>query len=58
MAWGLEARVPFLDKEFLDVAMSIYPEWKMVRGKGGGGWEGKGRMEEGILGEWEKSECF
>lgn len=30
-AWGLEARVPFLDKEFIDVAMSIDPEWKMVR---------------------------
>lgn len=29
-AWGLEARVPFLDKEFLDTAMSIDPEWKMV----------------------------
>lgn len=30
-AWGLEARVPFLDKEFINVAMSIDPEWKMVR---------------------------
>lgn len=30
-AWGLEARVPFLDKEFIDVAMSIDPEWKMVK---------------------------
>lgn len=30
-AWGLEARVPFLDKEFLNVAMSIDPEWKLVR---------------------------
>jgi len=29
-AWGVEARVPFLDKEFLNVAMSIDPEWKMV----------------------------
>jgi asparagine synthase (glutamine-hydrolysing) len=29
-AWGLEARVPFLDKEFIDEAMSIDPEWKMV----------------------------
>ena len=29
-AWGLEVRVPFLDKEFVDVAMSIDPEWKMV----------------------------
>lgn len=29
-AWGLEVRVPFLDKEFIDVAMAIDPEWKMV----------------------------
>ena len=28
-AWGVEARVPFLDKAFLDVAMSINPELKM-----------------------------
>ena len=30
-AWGLEARVPFLDKEFISIAMSIDPEWKMVK---------------------------
>lgn len=29
-AWGLEVRVPFLDKEFVDVAMGMDPEWKMV----------------------------
>ena len=29
-AWGLEARVPFLDKEFIKVAMDIDPEFKMV----------------------------
>lgn len=28
MAWGLEARVPFLDSKFLDVAMTIPPEYK------------------------------
>lgn len=28
-AWGIEARVPFLDKRFLDVAMRINPEVKM-----------------------------
>ncbi|QRW26977.1 asparagine synthase [Rhizoctonia solani] len=28
MAWGLEARVPFLDKEFLEVAMNIDPKYK------------------------------
>ena len=29
-AWGLEVRVPFLDKEFINVAMGMDPEWKMV----------------------------
>jgi asparagine synthase (glutamine-hydrolysing) len=29
MAWGLEARVPFLDKAFLEVAMNVDPEAKM-----------------------------
>ncbi|KAE8452984.1 asparagine synthetase [Mollisiaceae sp. DMI_Dod_QoI] len=29
-AWGLEARVPFLDKEFLEVAMNIDPQDKMI----------------------------
>ncbi|MDI8746263.1 asparagine synthase-related protein, partial [Salmonella enterica subsp. enterica serovar Montevideo] len=28
-AWGVEARVPFLDKKFLDVAMRINPQDKM-----------------------------
>ena len=32
MAWGVEGRVPFLDKEFLDIAMSINPELKMCPG--------------------------
>lgn len=40
MAWGLEARVPFLDKTFLDVAMAINPEEKLFR---------EGRMEKYIL---------
>ena len=32
-AWGVEGRVPFLDKEFLDVAMRIHPASKMCPGK-------------------------
>ncbi|MBQ3881900.1 MAG: asparagine synthase B [Bacteroidales bacterium] len=32
-AWGVEGRVPFLDKEFLDVAMNIDPGLKMCPGK-------------------------
>jgi len=31
-AWGVEGRVPFLDKEFLDVAMSLNPAHKMCPG--------------------------
>ena len=41
-AWGVEARVPFLDKEFLDVAMSINPADKMII---------DGRIEKQILRE-------
>ena len=41
-AWGIEARVPFLDREFLDVAMAIDPAAKMVT---------DGRMEKQILRE-------
>jgi len=41
-AWGVEARVPFLDKEFLDVAMRIDPADKMIAA---------GRIEKHILRE-------
>ncbi|MBT8070618.1 MAG: asparagine synthase B, partial [Gammaproteobacteria bacterium] len=41
-AWGVEARVPFLDREFLDVAMSQNPADKMIT---------KGKMEKQILRE-------
>jgi asparagine synthase (glutamine-hydrolysing) len=39
-AWGVEARVPFLDVEFLDVAMAIDPADKMVT---------KGKIEKQLL---------
>ena len=39
-AWGVEARVPFLDVDFLDVAMAIDPEEKMPV---------KGRIEKQVL---------
>mmetsp|Transcript_9015 Transcript_9015/g.14958 ORF Transcript_9015/g.14958 Transcript_9015/m.14958 type:complete len:587 (+) Transcript_9015:82-1842(+) len=32
-AWGVEARVPFLDSDFLDTAMNIDPEEKMIKPK-------------------------
>jgi asparagine synthase (glutamine-hydrolysing) len=41
-AWGVEARVPFLDLEFLEVAMSMDAEHKRVR---------PGRMEKAVLRE-------
>ncbi len=43
-AWGVEARVPFLDKAFLDVAMRLNPRDKMC---------GSGRIEKQLL-----RECF
>ncbi len=41
-AWGVEARVPFLDKAFLDVAMRINPEDKLIK---------EGGMEKQIIRE-------
>ncbi|GAA4136610.1 asparagine synthase B [Sphingobacterium kyonggiense] len=32
-AWGVEGRVPFLDKEFMDIAMGINPQDKMISGE-------------------------
>ena len=32
-AWGVEGRVPFLDKEFLDIAMRLNPAAKMCPGR-------------------------
>ena len=39
-AWGVEGRVSFLDKEFMDVAMRINPEAKMAK---------NGKMEKWVL---------
>lgn len=36
-AWGIEARVPFLDKEFMNVAMSIDPKVGPLPGIGSRG---------------------
>ncbi len=45
MAWGVEGRVPFLDKEFIDIAMRLNPCDKMnIRLP-----DGKQRMEKWIL---------
>ena len=45
MAWGVEGRVPFLDKEFIDVAMRLNPSDKMNIKLP----DGKQRMEKWIL---------
>ena len=59
-AWGVEARVPFLDREFLDVAMNIAPSAKRP---GGGRIEkhilreaGRGLLPDSIL--WRQKEQF
>ncbi|MET3731570.1 asparagine synthase B [Moheibacter stercoris] len=39
-AWGIEARVPFLDKEFIDVAMRLNPDDKMIK---------NGRIEKWVV---------
>ncbi|WP_298288291.1 asparagine synthase B [Lutibacter sp.] len=39
-SWGIEGRVPFLDKEFMDVAMRINPQDKMINGE---------RMEKWVI---------
>ncbi|MBL6654897.1 MAG: asparagine synthase B [Flavobacteriaceae bacterium] len=41
-AWGIEGRVPFLDKEFIDTAMNINPDDKMIK---------NGRIEKWVLRE-------
>ncbi|EKM82751.1 hypothetical protein AGABI1DRAFT_68665 [Agaricus bisporus var. burnettii JB137-S8] len=51
MAWGLEARVPFLDKAFLDVSMSIDPKQKLFS-KGSAqefDQDGRPRMEKYLI---------
>jgi len=42
MSWGIEGRVPFLDKEFMDIAMNINPKDKMVD-------KAEGKIEKWVL---------
>lgn len=44
MAWGVEPRVPFLDREFLDVAMKMDARHKMID-------KASGRIEKAVLRE-------
>ena len=41
-AWGIEGRVPFLDKEFIETAMTINPDDKMIK---------NGKIEKWVLRE-------
>ncbi|MGW0042825.1 asparagine synthase-related protein, partial [Rhodococcus sp. NPDC003348] len=60
MAWGVEARVPFLDLDFLDTAMSVDARHKMA----GGGRIEKHLMREAFVGAlpdeilWRQKEQF
>lgn len=47
-AWGVEARVPFLDKAFMDVAMTLDPTVKMA-GRAAGDPDGRPRPEKKVL---------
>ncbi len=42
MSWGIEGRVPFLDKEFMDIAMAVNPADKMTN-------KAEGKMEKWVL---------
>jgi asparagine synthase (glutamine-hydrolysing) len=42
MSWGIEGRVPFLDKEFMDIAMTVNPKDKMVNAA-------EGKIEKWVL---------
>ena len=59
-AWGIEGRVPFLDKEFIDVAMNINPEDKMIKNGGIEKWvlreAFKDYLPESVL--WRQKEQF
>ncbi|WP_271424476.1 asparagine synthase B [Aequorivita sinensis] len=51
-SWGIEGRVPFLDKEFMDVAMRLNPKDKMIiAGK-------RGSHEKQAMEKWVLREAF
>ena len=59
-AWGIEGRVPFLDKEFMDVAMGINPENKMINGERKEKWILRKAFEQYLPDEvvWRQKEQF
>lgn len=59
-AWGVEGRVPFLDKEFLDVAMRINPAAKMAKDRHIEKWILRKAFEDMLPSEivWRQKEQF
>jgi asparagine synthase (glutamine-hydrolysing) len=59
-AWGVEARVPFIDVEFLEVAMNIDPQEKMITGERKEKWMLRKAFEGYIPDEilWRQKEQF
>ena len=59
-AWGIEGRVPFLDKEFIDVAMRLNPQDKMINGERMEKWVLRKAFEDMLPAEvaWRQKEQF
>jgi asparagine synthase (glutamine-hydrolysing) len=59
-AWGIEGRVPFLDKEFIDVAMRLNPNDKMINGERMEKWVLRKAFEDMLPAEvaWRQKEQF
>ena len=59
-AWGIEGRVPFLDKEFIDIAMKINPADKMITSERMEKWVVRKSFEDYLPKEvaWRQKEQF
>ena len=59
-AWGIEGRVPFLDKEFIDIAMKINPADKMITNERMEKWVIRKSFEDYLPKEitWRQKEQF
>ena len=59
-AWGIEGRVPFLDKEFIETAMQINPNDKMINGERIEKWVLRKAFEDMLPKEvaWRQKEQF
>jgi asparagine synthase (glutamine-hydrolysing) len=59
-AWGIEGRVPFLDKEFIDIAMNINPADKMITNEKMEKWVVRKSFEDYLPKEvaWRQKEQF